>query len=930
MENTNKNINFSQMVIVAHLGTVASGIGKGYRIDEERMKVPPNDRAKVIAYDAYNVVSSWDMPLVERHLRNTHLASSEQIRASIPEIEDRRKLYKLGELNMIDEHWIENPGASQQLRGVSGIIRHGTAMYACVSNDIAAKLNVYMRDIHAYETQRLRLTERSDIERMLPHVQMYVIVHTAGGSGNGAYRSFTQDVNHAAKKLCMHVHIMPIFLLPGNIDSGDMDASCRNVYWAMTSFNAHFDGGLTILNRHKGDQYMFCDAPIFVSNVNSRGEMRSFTSLLWMISRLLYFVCHTGFGPRFHQDVLNVQEQDSSDRLGRRRKAVTIGMAVFNLNKVKIKMYAAYSQAAEFIKRLLVSAPSPESSAKAKHIIDTLNLEESHTANNATQRIYNASSSNIGDVRTRASGVFKARVGSCRLFERSKRLYGASHYVRDTEIPKHLDAAIQHEGANMLDYAHTVIKLAVSEELTHLTPPANIHQTLEHCLTSVNRFDKYNTTELGHAQDVGKGLDAKLARLDDSYRWLSGLSRFWRWIFILRTLQFNKSYPIYARQAMANDLHIIARRTLQSVVYPQIRQLLLENLEYVNRITTNIASFGNILDQEVIRLERLPDEFYAPCGPELANPAFMQKTLEDIYSREGGKNKVIQKLSEAFATKFITGLDIFALTDNSSTEAFLIDRANDIAAPVIDPLRVLDVLRQTFPNPDHLREQFILNLNQSYGSIPLVGQANEPIPGLNYIIGPDQYSCDYAVNLSNTIDNRGGDWRGIVAEDLDCIAFIRVVTRISIPQIIKDCLKWYTPPKDISSRILCGEHPVISFAPSDLDDDRDLDTVIAEGICCGCITLNDNGYVFVRNGKVFTELGSSEADLRKILSGKYMLRMAIYEQFIACLGSQRENLIKMIPSYAKNHASMALGNTIDPVLFEYICNFSKALLPYLR
>jgi len=928
MKTNNKETYLSSRCLIIATGTTAIGVGQGNRTQELSDGVPIENRVRIVGLDAIGVSQESFIPTVEKDLEYVNLLPGEVIGEVIPEKESRKILFQAGKLDMVTEDWVSDPDIVSQNPGTNGNIRKGSVQHACNANTVADKICSNLRDINNYEKQRLGSSGDAKGQTIQPLVDGFVVASLVGGKGSSSFRPIIQTTRRVASELHMNIRITPILLLRGTLNPGDVVAAACNQYWSLKSLQLFYEGKLHLPNQTNGDQSYFCEPPIILSNANDHGELAHLLQLKALTSKFLNLICHKQFGKIFRQESSNLYENQVTDGLGRFRKAATFGISLINLNKLKALFFTAVCQVLLFVKRLLLDEKSAEPVERAYNCASELSLTETYTDDSACNRLCLLTNTGNIDVRNRVISVLHQRWNRRRGFDGCTQLYAVGRYIFETEVPQ-LVLAMQSGVPRWMKDCQTAFKRNVSDYLQKLTGLPDSRRYLESLLELIKKSEAVNQDKLQQAYGTSKALRAALNSYEQKYLKLKSKNWLYRLFSFFIKASFLKNYPRYVEATAKNMLEIDVRKMLAANVYPAVRQMIMDELNYINCLFKNTTTLCTALEGETHRLGRLSDDFYVPCGIELANQEFMERVLRDIYKNNGGKSSVISKMFEAFCSRY-KSLDVFSNGNIEEIEKFLIAQGQQNAQQTISALNVMEVFKSTFPQPEQQNNQFFHNINESCGRIRLIGEADEDIPALKYILAHDQYTADYVAAIANSINRRGGDWRPVIVEGLDSIIFMWYRARVSISQLIEETGELYQPPKDPRKLAKLGEHPLISFAPVYGCGAHKIDTIIAAGLLAGYISHDKNKYGFCCNGHR-KDLGSSLDEIRATLAEDYPLLVAIYADSITELsrrakqGQRTDNATN-----TKSALTDPLVQSLSPNTFTAVESIAEELAKYLR
>lgn len=889
MKSNNRKLRLSSKCMVIGAGSRGVYICKGLRTMEEKNGIPAHQRAKVIAYDAQGVSHHWSMPTVDKRFEDVSLSRSEMVRGIIPDKESRKFIEKQGRIYMAEPEWVEDPGPAAQNPGAGGDMRAGRCTFALTSTTFASKVCSTLREINEYDQQHNSGADGT-IETQ-PIVDVFVSASLCGGTGSAAFASITNTVNREAAILNMKVRVTQIFLLVGSLNPGDRKTTSRNQQLALKSLKVHYEGKFRSLTEQNPDHHYFSNPPIFLSNLNDFGEIPTLRQLTALASKFVKLVNYTGFGDEFRQEIINLHEGVTTDRLGRPKTAATFGLASIHLNRAKILMHSVAKKVLLWTKEMLKQYKDPEPARQALNDANDLAVIESATENSATERLYRLHAMGNIDAHVRASNVFRSRWTHHYGVQGCKSLYDAADYTFNIEIPKQLSAAIEKEANNWFDKITIRIKYRGAEYLKTIKGPSHCEQYLDTFRTVISGSQTSNQEKLANTMRSGKGIKAATARYKKLYDRLKRRNWLWRLLSFITVFVFLRKYPRYVEMRIRNELELVARKIL-SKHYSVIQKVLEDERKVTDEIRQNLTDFSVTVEDECSRLYNLSDELDVPVGIKLDTPKFMDKVFDDIVEFHGGEANVVRLLFSAFLDNY-KSLEIFLKNDVHAIHRDMVDYAKELARPVVSRLHVLNVFKETFKTEQEQREQSYNRVKESCGRLITTGQADQDIPSLKCIIGPDKFTCDYFRSIANNVTRLGGDWGTSVCEGLDEIVFFWYRGGVSISALIEDTYKLAPPIKDPKVLVKMGEDPVIMTAPDYNGSYDDIDRTIVEGLVAKLITRNKDIYI-LNGSKIPIRLGTNLDEIRATLAANCSLLIGIHRDFAVKLAIQKELLLENI------------------------------------
>jgi len=913
--------------ILVGIGTTGIRCVNNHTTRERIAGHAPEDRVKVLGFDAPGVNHSNPMPTVNKNLQDIGLVHGQLVGASIGDLESRREAEDSGRTWMAPPNFAQDPGAAIEDTGSAGNLRTARTIFGLNQNRIGAQFINCLRRCRDYQEQATAGTKNPDATEQTV-TQVYVVASLVGGIGPGTVMAAIQTMAEKAAALKIPVHIIPILLLMGTLNPGDQRAAARNQQLALRSIQAHFEARFKPLTSLNGDFQIVCDLPVFISNSNTSGEMADLKLVIALVGQWLYIQTHTPLGPIFRQEAINLQDLTVKDGSGDRRRAATTGLSVINLNKDKVKASVVVKWLKSFFSHLLRKSGSGAAAQSAAVALTSAGLKETPTDDTAVQRLYGLRHHGNVNVQERSRAVFQERMGNRTGFRGCTDIYRAAHYTLDQEVPHALIPRMAQEASAVVQEAEEMLVNEISRYLQKETGLVEGPQFLETMQELLETSEKANQDKLARAQQRNRNLRQAQTAAEKTYAQLQKKMWPFRWLHFFMKARFRRTYPRCVAARIRNELEIAGRRLLSKKVFPQTRKVVIAQNARLQRIRSNVQTLCDAASQELYRLENLPNGFYVAAGHEMANCELTTHVYTDVVTDEGGPSRAVRRLFDVFCERFHS-LEAFSQAAPEEISMHLADYCQNTAASFVESLNVLDVFTDEYAQHSQQCEVIGTLIAQSDGRIKTSGECYQDIARLKYIIGPDTKSVQYVVAIANAISRLGGDWRGHVEPAATGIFFLQYRAGVSITQQIRDTMKFYQLPDDPEELAQLGEDPIVALAPDTDVAEGKLDVTIAQALVSGQIHRNGRGCE-LRQAESTLVLGTLLDEIRAALAASHETRMAIYRQFCLELTREHERLLQMIETIIANHGSdeAKLAVSVDKAAFERVQALSRSLVPY--
>jgi hypothetical protein len=922
----NKENQKNNSIIVIVLGSTAIKILKAVKAIYEGFPKTTCCWPKVIGFDGQNVDHSVCMPTVDRTLEDAKLLPHEVIRADIGDKQSRKKAENQGLLWSLPQDFHINPGAAGENAGVGGDARIGYGLFRLNENTFKSKVEGAMRECLDYQLKNLPANMNGKFATR-PVIELFVINTLTGGTGSSSYaRAMTAIKQLAEDVVGVDVKITLLSTIIGTLNPGNKPLAAINQQSALKNILARLEYGFTDLDQTDGDLRAVCNPPIFMSNANNYGEMADLNRTLAKVSYLLYLLLFTSFGATARQECVDFYKT-IGDQYGTRRKGASIGLSNICFTRSKLIDLVAFDYAENLVRQILCRDQTSNIEKMTDILLSNLCLKETYTQSMAVDRVLSSEKSAHSAI-DRVISVFRDRCTQRWGFAGCQDIIFASNYARQNELQGKMIHAVEE---NTQQWLQSIIKTITKDIKGHLEKINGIslsRQILEKVSESIADLTQKNDNGIFIAKNNDKNIKLNLRHYESIYNKLSKKN----WLF--RALSFadkdtiKKNYPSIVESDIKNTLQIHARTLLKESIFPQVRGLVANLLDYIGRIENNVTDLGSYYADNVTRLKNLPSYLYDAGGYELADENFVTEKINMFYDDIGNRQAAAKKAFEVFIKKFVN-LDAFVKTETAHIGSFIKDNSALTIDTFFKELKVYDVFNQTFPTDRQKTEIVSSIIERSCLSIKISGEGDETVDKVKYICGNDIRLVSWAAKKATEIDRKGGDWKEHINGNLpDGLSFFQYRGNISIAQLMKDTSAIAKLPSDLSELIKIGENPTISTIPNpDCNEDGRMDTqlnmLIAQGIASGAIVGNSSGFELHKPHQEPEFIGKTIEDIRKNMAGNHGNVIYICSKFADSLLKNSSEVITLL----KNGN---LPQQLDKKAAEDALAVAALSIPYLR
>lgn len=759
-----------------------------------------------------------------------------------------------------------------------------------------------------------------------PVIEVFVINTLAGGTGSSSYARAMTIIKQLGDELKIDLKITPLSAILGTLNPGNKPLAAINQQSALKNMLARLEAGFTDLDQTDGDLRAVSNPPIFMSNANNFGELADLNRTSAKIAYSLYLLAFTGFGAIARQDCVDHYNSTTLDQYGTLRKGASLGISNISFTRQKLIESAAFDYAENLISHILRPDRTSDIERMTEILLSNLSLQETHSQAMTVDRALSSDKSAYSAV-DRVISVFRDRCSKRWGFAGCRDIMFASNYARQNELQGRMLHMVEDNIQQWLGANVKAIAAEIKGHLTRINGISTSRQLLEKISESITELDKKNDKGLFIARKNDKNVKSNLKHYENIYNKLA--KRMW----ILRALSFadkdtfKKSYPAVVESDIRNTLQIHARTLLKEIVFPKIKALIADLIEHISKIENVISDLDSYYASNVTRLNNLPSYLYDAGGYELIDEKFINESISRFYNELGGRESASKKAFELFIGKF-KNLDSFVTTGPDRIGAFIKDSGVLNAKNCFHELNVYDVFNKFFFTDKQKTEIVSSIIERSSFSVKITGEGDENVPKVKYICGNDVRLVNWAVKKANEIDRKGGDWKGHINERLpEGLSFFQYRTNISIAQLMKDTSVIASLPTELSERVRMGENPVISIMPEpgvneDGQIDSRFDRVIAQGIACGAVVCNPDGFELHKPYEEPKIIGTTIEDIRKYLAGNFASVVCISRKFAQSMLNDGSDAIGVL-------RNGDLPGQLDKEAAQDALNTAALLMPYV-
>ncbi|MFC1675950.1 tubulin-like doman-containing protein [Planctomycetota bacterium] len=914
------------------LGSSANKLGIGVRKTEAVCGLLTDEqKQKILAFDAQDVHSVFDVPIVDKSLEKIELGPNEHIPAEMGDSESLAKAERDKKLWMVASQWHKRPGVCRDNIGTGGNGRIGHALLALNQNKFRRKIRRNLREIGDYQLQRFHMA-KDESKKAKKFIPVFVCFSCVGGFGTGVLFRVLNIIREEARDLKLPVKIIIMGLISGSLEPVDAETAARNQELVLCELQARLVGEYRDIGDEDSVHEPPCDSVILISNTNNDGEFNNLDRLIAVAAQHIFYFFHTPFGRKIQEKTVDIEEHWHEDYLGGRRCVSTFGYSKIHLDMPRLLLCIAHKLVSLFLNSLLVDKEQPNAIKLVNIITTEIALSETETHSLALEHIFHLRSLGNNDARQHAITLFQQRAGHRWGFGGCCDMDEASRYTLDVELPQRLVPQIQRETLKLADAAATAISNKVTALLCERDGISKATQFLEGLYKPLGRFEKVNQAKLKRAQSKQKAINDMLGRARNLLNKLKG--RFWLW----RLLSFSTKreirliLPPTTEKAIHNQLEIKGRLAIVNDLYPGIRQIIAEQLTEVHKITENVIIVNKDVVSEIDRLQKFNPILLVPVGNEMVTSDFIEKQFKAVLAAEDGEETIAQKTFEQFYSLH-KNLKAFNHREPGEIKITLLEYCIDTAYRNLHHLNVADVFKENCKSLTRQKQCIAQAIAESRGRLRITGEADEVIPTMKFIGVNDRNVGEWMVGLANQIDTQNGDWEFVEINDPNTIVLFQNRCQVSLARIINEMAQKWNRPDDLQVRTQLGSDPLLSLIPSASPSTEEIHTVIAMGLISDQIKRTDRGYKL--NGHMLEPvyLGKSLEDISRSITSSYPQTVRLYRGFLHKLVKQEHGIVKnldtVINTVDKSNNSL-LAHELGKVPFVRAQKIADALVPYLR
>ena len=869
-----KNKEHETMKTLPPKGLVLSGGSSGNKVVIAVRKIESlyglmsdEQKQRILASDAIDVQSVFNVPMLDRDMEKTGLSYDELILAEMSDPESLAKAERDGNLWMTDSSWHKRPGVSKENVGTGGNPRTGHTLSSLNRNKFEHKIKQSLCEIGNYNVQRRQMVD-DEGKTAKSFIPVFVVLSAVGGFGSGTLCPTLQIIRQQARNLNLPVKIIVMCLVSGSLEPADIKTAARNQELVLRELQARGTGEYRDLTDNGSVQEPLYDSLILISNANNDGEFDSLDRLIAIAAQHIFYFFHTPLGQKIQEKTVDIEAEWPKDHLGGQRCVSTLGHSKVHFDKARLLLCTAHKLLSSFFRSLLAGKKHPDVTKQLDIITAETALAETETKSLALERILRLSRFSNNDARQHALAMFQQRAGHRWGFGGCCDIDAASTYILNVELPHRLTPQIQRETLIHADDTAIAIRSKVKTMLNDRDGISKAQQFLEGFSGPLDRFEKANQVKLVRAQNISGRIKSMLGRARGLLDKLKGKFWLWRLLSTSTKNEIRRILPPATEKAIRNQLEIEGRLALANSLYPKVRQVIAEQLTEVHRIVEKVANANEVVKAEVARLQMFDPILLVPVGNELVTSDFIEEQFKEVLTAEGGEGTITQKIFEQFHSSF-KNLDAFNHRDIAEIEATLLEYCTGTAKRNLGQLNVADVFRQSCKSTTRQKECFAQAIGESRGRLRIMGEADEDIPTMKFIGVNDRNVGSWVTKLANQLDPQNGGWEFVEIEDPNSIVFFQQRSRVSLTRIIKETARRCNPPLDLRERVQFSSDPFLSLIPSAGASAEEINTTIAMGLMTGQISLNGKGYQLDNRTWQPIHLGESLKDISRRLAGSY-------------------------------------------------------------
>lgn len=918
--------------LVVLLGSTGNKVGIAVRKTESLYNLLSDEqKQKIMASDAQDVQSVFDVPMVDKSLEKIGLSHDELVPAEMSDHESLAKAERDKKLWMMNSNWYKRPGVSRDNVGTGGNGRIGHALETLNHSIFRRKIRRNLRKIGDYNLQRWRMVN-GEGEIAKNFIPVFVVLSTVGGYGTGTLCPTLQVIRREARDLKLPVKIIVMCLISGSLEPADAETAARNQELVLRELQARVTGEYRDLTDNDSVHELPSDSIILISNANNDGEFNSFDRLIAIAAQHIFYYFYTPLGQKIQEKTVDIEADPPKDHLGGQRCVSTLGYSKIHLDRPRLLLCVAYKLISLFFSSLRANKKHPEVVKLVDIVTAETALSETETHSLAFERILCLRSMGNNDARQHAIALFQQRAGHRWGFGGCCDIDDAGMYTLDVELPQRLIPQIQRETLKLADDAAIAIRSKVTALLNDRDGISKAQQFLEGFCGPIDKFEKANRAKLIRAQNNSSRIKSMLGRVRGLLDKLKGKFWLWRSLSYSTKKEIRRILPPTTEKAIRNQLEIKGRLTLANSLYPKIRLVIAEQLSEVHKIAENVANANEVVKAEIDRLQMFDPILLVPVGNELVTSDFIEEQFRVVLAAEDGTETIAQKIFETFHSYF-KNLIAFNHRDIGEIEATLLKYCTGTAKRNLYQLNVADVFRQSCKSTAQQKERIAQAIGESRGRLRIMGEADEDIPTMKFVGVNDRNVGGWVTKLSGQLDPQNGDWEFVEMNDPNTIVFFQQRCRVSLTRIINETARRWNSPCDSQEHAQLGSDPFLSLIPSAGASAEEINTTIAMGLMTGQISLNGKGYQLDNRTGQPIYLGESLEDINRRIAEIYPQMVSLYREFLLKL-SKDASIVTGNSGGAVDVADYSgegqLAQQLGEQPFIRAQEIANALMPYIR
>ena len=780
---TNENDKSKEIVryVDVYLGSEQKVI---YSVVTQKTKnTNPNEDSQneCIAFDFTDKIPSESLSSLRTEI--TKIDKDSFIPAHAPA--DRPSLVKAeegGQVCVLDDNWLDDPGVLQDNGGGAGYPRKGYALAVFNGSRIQEKLVKALRRI----LDHVRHMESADkgISEKTPNSRIIVrlFFSTVGAIGSGSIlRCLDGIVRDSAAEAGVEAKIVVCMLLKGNLSVQNLKKATPNELTPLVTFRAKGTGAY--VNPMTGIIEPIPFDNLFISsNINNEGNITSLDRLLCHEGQMNYFLQNTPGGDSLRERFCDIQGW-KYDEYGDPEFGFSRGIAIISRDSKRLITYLSLRTNAILARSCLEESDLEHILEQTAALARTSKLVENEDENLITRSILLPDEFAGENACERALASFADRASQTSGFDSSIMLLDAINSITNTDLDAVYEPVMKAEALKHVNAAVEIIGRHLQQLMKRPCGLWQTQQTLQSIRAILEQAYESLSEKINELQEqLGPHLEI-VAETSEIVQRLKQMNLIARALQLFTVRSMNETLEESGRTVINCSVELSACTiALQDVVIPLIEEI--DNkLGWILAQIDKLHKIEQFLINEAEQIINQPTVFQAPVGREITDRQFLEGKFDEYVEKAGG----FERFQEELRLLFLNEYQSFAALSQASMKEIIDIFCDFCAAKYKLDVDEQDVLDELFRKDEKtLQEIFSTIIPQCDGRVRTQGQAIVYIPRIKVANVPSERHVEPVRKLLESLDTNSGKWQVVVnPADKDTFSLVQVRGRITLTQFIE-------------------------------------------------------------------------------------------------------------------------------------------------